>query len=1158
MKVQIKIFALVWIFSLLSAATALPDSPGDSRPWTIAGNGRILHWLVAGPFEQPITGFGTIGDSDPIGEAAIEPAEGAAVHGVLNEDSLTHWFLQSADGNGYVDFNRIIAARNPGKIVSKIRFAKAAYAYTQIISEKEQQAQLLIGSNSGVKIYLNSEKVHYNPTNRTARPEQDTLRIRLKRGVNRLLVKVWNSHYNLNMPFFNGVDWGWGFFARITDNRGQVPDQLKVSPPLSDNSANFSVIPTFFFKKSANGLVQDFDVEIYSAGALIRSAELEVKIANRDHKFKMDAIAPGLNRRRIELPEIEAAVKAQLKLKLGQTTLKKTVQLRPEKKYQVHLMMLTHMDIGYTHPQPLCKELHIKTLDQVLDLCQRDPEFKWTIETVWILEQYRQARPPEQYNQLIELIKSGRIALSPLYSNPFSGWIGAGELTRTFAKAAELKRQFGLTFKGAVYNDTPGLNWVVPGALKSNGIDFLACGINEIYGGYSLQQALPKVFFWQGSDGSKIITYRNEAYDEGRQYGFEKSITAMEYRFWQRFNIMEAWGYPYDLILLNTALIDNGGIPVDQYQQALKWNKTYAYPKIVISNINQFSEAFTEKYAAELPVLKGDWTSAWDIYFQGEAERISRQRQAQHNLLSARKMAAINWLRNPRHLPPAQTIDAAYEGLLSFSGHGSGLEAGLGSPEENQFTMNIRENYIDNAVLRSQAAANRALYRLMSGEEAIGNEGLLVFNSLSWRRDAVVEFQFPDLSAKPYRVIDPVKQRELPVTIDGNRLFFIAHDLPALGFRKYTLIPQNRPDRQYEADLKRGADFIENRYYRIELEQSGQGSASKVILKEIYDKKLKKSLIRTSSNFPFAQPVRAVLYESSFKTFEQHYTNYEIIDQRPVRLAVKLTNEDNLFRDVSYTLWDNIDRIDAAFAIDTEKLPVTQNAQEYGIPFNFNVDDAKASVEILGGFLNPDKQLFPGIKSGAFSIRRSVALHNETQTLHWSATDSRVIFLQHNDQHNAPVIVANPLNNFPERWNRHDRGQGLLTFRFSFAGDAKSFEAQNTSRFGWESATPVQVYYNLYRPEPAEKSFFQIEGKETILLNMETMPEQDQVIVYLQNTNPEQTTRAVLISDLIEGRQIFESNYFHEKLKPLKISKNRVNIKLRPNEIKCLIIGGSP
>jgi hypothetical protein len=67
---------------------------------------------------------------------------------------------------------------------------RVAYLKTQITSDRDQEAQLEIGSDDGVKVWLNGKVVDANNVIRAFTPGADKVKVALNRGVNRLLLKV--------------------------------------------------------------------------------------------------------------------------------------------------------------------------------------------------------------------------------------------------------------------------------------------------------------------------------------------------------------------------------------------------------------------------------------------------------------------------------------------------------------------------------------------------------------------------------------------------------------------------------------------------------------------------------------------------------------------------------------------------------------------------------------------------------------------------------------------------------------------------------------------------------------------------------------------------------------------------------------------------------
>ena len=80
-----------------------------------------------------------------------------------------------------------------------------AYGLAYVFSSEERQTHLLIGSDDGVRIWLNGELIHTNPAYRGAYPDQDKIPVTLKKGWNTLLVKVLQG------------GGGWGYYVRFID-----------------------------------------------------------------------------------------------------------------------------------------------------------------------------------------------------------------------------------------------------------------------------------------------------------------------------------------------------------------------------------------------------------------------------------------------------------------------------------------------------------------------------------------------------------------------------------------------------------------------------------------------------------------------------------------------------------------------------------------------------------------------------------------------------------------------------------------------------------------------------------------------------------------------------------------------------------------------------
>jgi putative membrane-bound dehydrogenase-like protein len=94
------------------------------------------------------------------------------------------WRNVRPDVKGYVDLAAFFAG-NSDDIVS--------YLVQEIESPQDQEATLQLGTDDGCKVWVNGKLVHANPVTRAAVPGQDVLKVTLRKGVNRFLLKINNG-----------------------------------------------------------------------------------------------------------------------------------------------------------------------------------------------------------------------------------------------------------------------------------------------------------------------------------------------------------------------------------------------------------------------------------------------------------------------------------------------------------------------------------------------------------------------------------------------------------------------------------------------------------------------------------------------------------------------------------------------------------------------------------------------------------------------------------------------------------------------------------------------------------------------------------------------------------------------------------------------------
>lgn len=164
----------------------------NGKPEKASGIYKALHmirtWWVLGPFDSPDRkGF----------EISYPPEKEVDLSKAYpgKDGEMVRWTKWTAPEHGLLDFQEIWGATDDA----------VGFALCDLYSPDERDARLLLGSDDNVKVWLNGEEVHAHRAWRGCFADDDKVDVHLKKGANRLLVKVCEGMGD------------WALILRVTD-----------------------------------------------------------------------------------------------------------------------------------------------------------------------------------------------------------------------------------------------------------------------------------------------------------------------------------------------------------------------------------------------------------------------------------------------------------------------------------------------------------------------------------------------------------------------------------------------------------------------------------------------------------------------------------------------------------------------------------------------------------------------------------------------------------------------------------------------------------------------------------------------------------------------------------------------------------------------------
>jgi len=487
----------------------------------------------------------------------------------------------------------------------------------------------------------------------------------------------------------------------------------------------------------------------------------------------------------------------------------------PPRAREVIVIIKTHFDIGYTHRvKEIVRHYRTDMIDKAMDIMDQskglppERQFAWTAPG-WVMSKVLEdwdGQTPARRKRLDDYLKAGKFRVHALPFTLESDACEPEEMARGFIFASELCRKYGMPLPhSGKMTDVPSHGGALATVLARGGVNFMHIGCNWPSGCVKT----PGLFWWQGPDGSRVLTFYSNRYGTCVPPWLARSLVEGRDPFISR-SLAPPADWTYDVWPAIIVTGDNSGPPKADQVQALFDDAAKNLPgvKVRMGTMDDFVDVLLAANP-EIPVVKGEMPDTWIHGIMSDPGGIKLSRSVHPQIAAAETLHTQLSLWGVSQPPIAKEVALAYEKILLYGEHTWG-----GADSVEQFGKAFQEldpksyadleaswedktDYIREAWRISQRITAGNLQSL-AGAVQHDAPRLVVYNPLPWTRSGYAE-------------------------IDSKSVF--AKDVPACGYRTYPLPPAGRGTAPRKTT---GPATLENAFFKLTLDPAKGAIASLV------------------------------------------------------------------------------------------------------------------------------------------------------------------------------------------------------------------------------------------------------------------------------------------------------------------------------------------
>jgi len=412
----------------------------------------------------------------------------------------------------------------------------------------------------------------------------------------------------------------------------------------------------------------------------------------------------------------------------------------------VAIVSSSHQDTAWMDTPAFCRNFRVEqNILPALEMMAKDPTYCFAMECTLHLMEFLEAHP-ERRDEVIRLMKAGRLEFGATYNQPYESCLSGEELVRqTYYGRRWIRKNLpGCDARVAFNPDVPGRALQMQQILAKADIPYLFT--SRYHEG---------LYRWLSPDGSGVLAYTPGHYGNPMALLHRptaEAVKGIRAKLEEQGTYYQKHGIAPIYCLINSMDFSR---PVDFNPLIAAWNtqtNTAETPRAPVMSYGSIA-GFFDRVSAGQPrfdTLLGERPDVW-LYIHGPTHHgtTSLRREAARLLPAAEAFNTFACMLDGNFTNyPANALEQAWMDEL-YIDHGIGGKNG-------HITDEVFHRKVANARDTGRAQLDKALRAIASQVRTEPKRGtpLTVFNTLAWTRSDPVTWPVPDSLTGPLRVTD--------------------------------------------------------------------------------------------------------------------------------------------------------------------------------------------------------------------------------------------------------------------------------------------------------------------------------------------------------------------------------------------------------------------